>query len=351
MQTESRILESVLGRHYAFWHRLPVERPLLTVTEWHDYSFYEPFPLIGGTVADSRTLLNPGMVDARAYLKRAQPSDVIDGDFLRPWTAYDACWMEAMLGCVPVAESGTTWAEPVITGWNQIDGIIQKGGSGWLDEFLAVHRVLASMAHNQPIGQPLMRGPMDMALAALGSEMFSEGFYERPQELRALLEHCTEIRLKATHLRLEVIPDFQGGYCGRDVWGLWAPGRLLDIQEDAAGLLSPQMYRDFAAPLDRRMIQQFDYSLMHLHSGQLQMLSEMLNIPELTAVQIAIDPPPYGPSAGALLPQFRSIQQAGKALLLTGPVTQIELDQIVGELSPVGLALRLGLMSDDSVVH
>ena len=106
------------------------------------------------------------------------------------------------------------------------------------------------------------------------------------------------------------------------------------------------MYREFVAPLDREMARQFDYSIIHLHSGQLQMLSAVLDIPELTAIQIAIDPAPYAPPAGELLEHFEAVQQAGKSLLLTGPVTPGELEQLLAKLSPVGLALRLGLMVD-----
>lgn len=338
-------LDELLARHQAFWHRLPADRPLLAVRPWQEYAFYESFPLQGGASANRRTELKPGLVDVHAYLERTHPAGITDGDFFQPWVVYDACWMEAILGCLPIAESGTTWAEPFISNWSQVTSVTGRGPTPWLEELVRVHQVLAELANGvQPIGQPLMRGPSDMALAALGSEMFGAGFYEEPQALRALLEHCTGLRLAANSRRLEVIPPFHGGYFGRDVWGLWAPGPLLDFQEDAAGLLSGKTYRDWIAPLDREMVRQYDYSLMHLHSGQLQMLPAVLEIGELTAVQIALDPPPYGPPAGSLLSHFRAVQEAGKSLLVTGPVTRAELDRMLATLPPRGLALRLELM-------
>ena len=342
-------LDELLERHRAFWHRVPVDQPLLTVEPWEEYVFYEPFPLVDGSVATDRTELKPGLLDARVYLERVRPSEVIDGDFIQSWVAYDVCWMEAILGCLPVAESGTTWAEPFMTDWSQVASAMDKEPSPWLGELVEVHQVLGSMADGVwPVGQPLMRGPSDMALAAMSSEMFCEGFYQHSEELRALLEYCTKLWLEVANHRLEVTPTFHGGYCGRDVWGLWAPGPLLDCQEDATGLLSPKTYRDYIAPLDQKMARQFDYSIIHLHSGQLQMLPVMLEIPELTAVQIVIDPPPYGPPAGALVSKFRAVQDAGKSLLVTGPVTQSELDVVLAELSPVGLALRVALLPDGS---
>ena len=88
---------------------------------------------------------------------------------------------------------------------------------------------------------------------------------------------------------------------------------------------------------------------MHVHSGQLQMLTAMLEIPELSAIQVAIDPPPYAAPAGTLLPRFKEIQAAGKSLLVTGPMRQAELDEALRELSPVGLALRVGVLSETAV--
>ena len=141
-------------------------------------------------------------------------------------------------------------------------------------------------------------------------------------------------------------PAFHGGYCGREVWGVWAPGPLMDYQEDAAGLVSAKTYRQFIAPLDRELARAFEYSLLHVHSGQLQMLPAMLEIPELTAIQIAIDPPPYAPPAGTLMPHFKAAQEAGKALLVVGPMTRAELDRALAELDPAGLALRIGIAPD-----
>ena len=337
----------VLDRHRAFWQRSPVDEPLLSLSHWQDYEFYEPFPKSDGSAIPDRTALEPGLVDAHLYFERTCHPDLLDGDFLHPWVAYDACWMEAMLGCRVLTATGTTWAERFVTDWSQVPALLDKEPGPWLDELVRVQHVLAESAQGtRPVGQPLLRGPADMALAALGSEMFGSGFYDHPGEIEALLWTCTRIRLVAGKRRLEVAPRFHGGYCGRDAWGIWAPGPLLDCQEDAAGLLSPQFYEQFIAPCDRELARNFEYSLLHIHSGQLQMLPAMLAIPELTAIQVAIDPPPYAAPAATLLPHFKSIQDAGKGLLVTGPMTQAELQKTLSDLSPVGLALRIGILPE-----
>jgi hypothetical protein len=106
------------------------------------------------------------------------------------------------------------------------------------------------------------------------------------------------------------------------------------------------LFRSHIAPLDRELARHFEYSIMHVHSGQLQMLPAVLEIPELTAVQVAIDPPPYAPPASALIPTLRAVQEANKSLLVVGPMTQPELDRTLAELSPTGLALRISILPE-----
>lgn len=341
-------LTEALARHRAFWQRTPVDRPLLSIRPWQAYTFYPPFPRADGSPLPERTTLAPDLVSAARYWELTRPAGLFDGDFICPAVPYDACWMEAMLGCRVVAASGTTWAEPFLPSWDEARRLAGAQAGTWLDELVgAFHSLAEAAGPDHPIGQPLLRGPSDMALAALGSQLFGTGFYDHPDEMQALLSTCARLRLEAANRRLAAAPPFHGGYCSRDAWGLWAPGALLDFQEDAAGLLSARTYREFVAPVDHGLIQQFEYSLLHVHSGQLQMLTAMLEIPELSAIQVAIDPPPYAPAAGALLPRFKEIQAAGKSLLVTGPMRQPELDEARRELSPVGLALRIGILSEN----
>jgi len=344
------VLMELLTRHRAFWRRTPVDRPLLSVRPWQEYTFYPPFPRSDGSALPERATLAPGLVSTERYWALTRPPGLLDGDFICAPAPYDACWMEAILGCRVVAASGTTWAEPFAADWAEVRSLCGGAPGPWLEELVqAISSLRELIGPHQPVGQPLLRGPSDMALAALGSQLFGTGFYDHPDEMQALLATCASLRLEVAHSRLAAAPPFLGGYCGRDVWGLWAPGSLLDFQEDATGLRSARTYRQFMAAIDRELVQEFEFSILHVHSGQLQMLTAMLEIPELSAIQVAIDPPPYAAPAGTLLPRFKEIQAAGKSLLVTGPMRQAELDEALRELSPVGLALRVGVLSETAV--
>ena len=94
-----------------------------------------PRPHPAGAGPGGRRALRPG----------ACPEALLDGDFLQPWVAYDACWMEAMAGCRVLTASGTTWAEHFVTEWAQVDALAGRQPGPWLDELVRVHVVLAGL--------------------------------------------------------------------------------------------------------------------------------------------------------------------------------------------------------------
>ena len=70
----------------------------------------------------------------------------------------------------------------------------------------------------------------------------------------------------------------------------------------------------------------------------------LVDEPELKAIEVTLDPAPYGPPPLELLSDFLMIQQAGKSLLISGPMLEDELAVLLSRLSPVGLGIRAGLL-------
>jgi hypothetical protein len=340
-------LAETLERHRAFWMRLEVDRPLLRVAPWQDWQPYSPFILRNGSVPTGTFEIKPGLLDPLATLLSTCPRQEIDGDMICSWGPYDQCWTEAILGCRVLRAGPSVWSESFITQWEQVDSLPPTGSQAWLDELLTVNRVLVNqVANRHPVAQPLMRGPLDMAEAALPSEMLYEGFYEQPQRLLKFLELCASLFIQAAQRRLTETPRFHGGYAVRSEWGLWAPGSTVQFQADASRNLSAKTYREFLFEIDRSIASQFDYPIIHTHSGSRHILPVLVEEPELKAIEITLDPAPYGPSPLELLPSFRIVQQAGKALYISGPMKRSELDIILETLSPVGLAIRAGLLPE-----
>jgi hypothetical protein len=340
-------LAQALERNRAFWLRTPLSQPLLRVTEWLGWQPYPPFIKRGGAPLEDGSEIKPGLLDPKANVEANRPSVLLDGDFVNGWGPYDNCWSEAVLGCRIRRSGPSVWTEPFIHHWDDVNKVACEGSRAWIDELLEVNRVLAKESRGEyPVCQPLLRGPLDMAEAAIPTEMLFAGFYDEPVRLRRFLDLCTDIFVNIAKQRLSETPPFHGGYAVRQEFGLWAPGTTVQFQADAMRDVSAQLYREFLFEIDQRIAGEFEYPIIHTHSGSVHILPVIVDEAPVKAVEISIDQEPYGPPAIDLLPAFERVQTAGKSLLINGPMRRSELDTILNTLAPVGLAMRIGLLPD-----
>ena len=340
-------LGTLLERHRGFWHRTATDRPLMRVRPWVGWRPYAAFVRRDGTDLPDGSEIRPGVLDLVATAERYRPGELVDADFVGGWGPFDCCWTEALLGCRIVRSGASVWTEPFIEDWGQVDALSPDTSEAWLGEFLAANRALVAEAKGAyPICQPLMRGPLDMIEAAVPTDLLYAGFYDHPEQVRKLLRHCTDLFITAAQRRLAETPAFHGGYMGRYEWGLWAPGPTVQFQADAMRNLSPEMYRDFMFEVDQRIAGAFEYAIIHTHSGSGHIIPVLAEEPELQAIEVTLDPAPYAPPPLELLPQFKLVQERGKSLLISGPMTRSELETLRESLSPVGLGIRAGLLDE-----
>ena len=340
-------LEQALVRQRAFWLRTVVDRPLLRIVPWQDWQPYPPFILRDGSTPIETYEITPGLLDPLASLQATKPVRLVDGDFIGGWGAYDQCWTEALLGCRVLRAGPSVWSEPIISDWADMDRVPAEGNEAWLKELLHVNQILVdAVGGAYPVSQPLLRGPLDMAEAAMSSTMLYAGFYEATENLRSFLQLCARVFVRAARSRLDHTPRFHGGYAVRYEWGLWAPGTTVQFQADASRNLSARVYREFLFDIDRTIASAFEYPIMHTHSGSHHILPVIMDLPELRAVEVTLDPAPYGPPPLDLLPDFERIQEAGKSLLISGPMRGADLKALLDRLSPVGLGIRAGLLPE-----
>ena len=86
------------------------------------------------------------------------------------------------------------------------------------------------------------------------------------------------------------------------------------------------------------MCQGYEYTLCHLHPTSFFILDDLLQIEDLTTIEINKDI--GGPSIEAMLPQFKKVLQT-KRLLIWGDLDEDELDLLLEELSYEGLYLHI----------
>jgi len=174
----------------------------------------------------------------------------------------------------------------------------------------------------------------------LGDVRMGLAFYDAPQKIAEILDLSTQAFIKVTNDQYALIPTFEGG---RVSWGygLWAPGTVIRFQADSASQISPRMYQKQILPHDRTIMQTFDYSIIDLHSGgTLHLHKVLMEVEELNAISITIDPFENCPTIGDLIPTFANILEA-KSLSISGGMKMEQVDLLIQELHTGCLSLNI----------
>ena len=253
-------------------------------------------------------------------------------------------WMEAALGCEVEADhlTGSSRSHPLATtDWPTVPTF--SSDNPWVARNLEMLRAIAPQARGRyPMGASLMRGISDLLSALLGLDRTIFGMLDAPTQIDALAEGIADFWIAFGQAQLDEVVPYADGY-GSFGYYLWAPGRCIWLQEDAAALLSPELYERFILPHDRRIAAAFPYCLMHLHPARYIPYRPLLDS-ELAVIEIHIDK--GGPSARDLLPVYREVLQA-KPLLVWGDLSPDDVRTLVEELPPEGLALQVVVDSPD----
>jgi hypothetical protein len=338
-------ITDLLERHRAFWIKDDVDKPLLRITK-NNSIYGQPvapmeFPLADGTMAKEEVFyLEPEMLNpSRLYPEPESASDYpkTHGDLFAVQIPYARVpWMEAILGCpIRVSRQAHSMRSEHILGLDWYDKMesieLNKKWISKLFEFMDFLSV--NSKGNYLVANTLMRGPSDMVEALIGGDNLCAGIYEHPDEVHDLMETCTDLFTQMAKEQLVRTTPFEGGYC--NYFGIWAPGTSIRTQDDASALVSSKHYKEYMLWYQERMASQFQYSTIHLHSGSLHTVDEVLKS-NITAVQVSLDPVPYGPTVPELIPIFVRMQKK-KPILIEGPMLESEFEQLLRALSPSGL--------------
>jgi hypothetical protein len=329
------------ARHRAFWRAEPGVL-LKEVGTHHPLREGGGVPLADGRRAREGELITPDVIEPQRFYGPAAAVPVaLQGDFVVGPAVPHLCWTEAIVGCPVRVVTGGPWAEPAAGDWRDLERL-QPDRAWWrrLDAF--VDLLVTRTAGHQPVLQPLMRGPVDMMAAAVGHAEMCLALAEEPDLAAAYLERCTTIFIDTARRRLARTPAFAGGFvCA---YGIWAPDLEVRTQVDNASMLSPAIYARQVLPHDRRIMEAFPYTHIHLHSCCMHVVDALLEVEALKAIQVSIDYP-GGPLAAAIMPVLRRVV-GRKALIVTGPVTPAELVDLEQLAEQGSVCLRVDLVQE-----
>ena len=110
------------------------------------------------------------------------------------------------------------------------------------------------------IYHPDLQGPADIAELLLGEHLLL-GFYDRPEEVRAVLDLVTRTYLRFMRRWMKLVPPRgDGGHSAH--WERLVRGQIM-LRNDSLVNLSPETYDQFVRPCDERILAEFGGGAVH----------------------------------------------------------------------------------------
>lgn len=286
--------------------------------------------------------LNPENIEIQPFLQEYerlfQLHDEMAGDFI--WSAaafWGIPWMEALAGCGVIADHATGSSRSVVpAGFQGAEDIAEfDRGNPWVQKALEFLKRLKDLSGGRfPLATTLMRGFSDLLAALYGNPEFLFTLMDHPREMKRVVEKLTDLWIGFAGSQLEIIPDFHGG-TGSFYYASWLPGKGVWLQEDAAALMSPQLFGEIIVPAIHQLAEAFDTTVIHLHPSAYIPVDHLVEIP-LSAIELHIDF--GGPRAEELLPYYEKILEH-KPLIIWGDLSSEDIDFIARRLDRRALAL------------
>jgi hypothetical protein len=334
-------LRDKLRKYRAFWANAPMERPLIgfSLGGWFPLQTYTALGRFLGRKGIAAEELVPE--DYLADYDRLVASwNGVEDDVIRavaPLPPFP--WLEAMLGSSVQVGNEAIWTLEGGFEYADLDKLDLSSGNPWRRKYLEfVAALKGHFGDLCPVGQPILRGVSDMIAALRGASQMIFDLYDTPEPFQRLARRCTDLLLELVEEQQKITGAFAGGYEVEQL-ALWAPDRIIRMQEDGSAFFSPALYVQHLQDEDERQASAFPYSVIHLHSSSLFLLNRILDVEPLKCIQINKDV--GGAEVPKMLPFLRMVQDRGKRLLIRGKLDHDDLNLLRRELTPKGLYLQI----------
>jgi len=330
-------------RYKTFWNREAVTRPLM------GFSIKSWFPLeefAASRTWQSHDVLTPEMVEPEAFMedqeRLLQEGEVMDDDILRGASPSQAVpWLVAMLGSMLRILPGNVLGQEQTLPYEELVQIRLNPENPWFRKYMEFGETLVKRANGRfPVSHGTLIGPTDLFAAFRGHAQSLIDMLEEPEKSQDALWRFAYIFEEVTEEFWKRVPMFYDGYFDAQ-YQLWTSAPIVRMQEDAIAVYSPKLYRNFVQPIDRYLARQFAGSFMHLHSTSMFLLELILEIEEIHCLQVNYEVNSGGPDIHGMIPYFKKIQAANRALIVRGTFAPDELRILIDALDPRGLYLYI----------
>jgi hypothetical protein len=340
-------LETKIRRYRAFWNRATVDRPIVgfSLGGWFPLESYSAMEKLRGLPRLQPEMIRPEALFAD-YDRLVETFDRVEDDVIRAVAPIPPFpWFEAMLGVPVEVGNESIWAREGGFDYLQMDRLDFSPQNPWRRKYLELVAALTDRYRGRvPVGQPILRGSSDLVASLRGSQQMIFDLYDCPGLFQKLAAKCTHLIIELVEEQHRISGHFAGGTV-IEQFALWAPGRIIRMQEDASALFSPDLYSKLLQGENRKQAAAFPYSLIHLHASSLHLIDRISEIEELRCIQINKDT--GGTEIEREIPYFKTVQEREKALLIRGKLTLEDLGLLRKNLSPRGFYLQIVVESPE----
>ncbi len=338
-------------RYENFWNRDCVARPLI------GFSIKGWFPLDEFAASRkwrSQDVLTTEMVEPEAFMddqeRLLHEGEAMDDDILRGASPSQAVpWLAAMLGSTLRILPGNVLGQEQTLPWEQLAKIRLDQENPWFRKYVEFTETLVKRSNGRfPVSHGTLIGPTDLLATFRGHKQSLLDLIDEPERARDALWRFANAFQEITEEIWKRIPLYLEGYFDAQ-YQLWTRGPIIRMQEDASAVYSPDLYLHFVQPIDRHLARQFIRSFMHLHSTSMFLLDLILEIEEIRCLQVNYEVGSGGPDIRGMIPYFKKIQSANRALIIRGSFTPGEMRGLMEALDPRGLYLYIMVADMDEV--
>ena len=229
--------------YHAFSDRSPVKRPLF------GFSIKSWFPLQEFTASaawQDSEVLTPEMIEPEAFLDDQErlltEGEVMGDDILRGASPSQAVpWLDGIVGATLRILPGTVLGVERTLPWDELADLRLDTESAWYREYIAfIQALVRRSAGRYPVSHGTLIGPSDIAALFRGHTQAVIDLVESPEEMGGLLGRCGDLFRQITDEAWKHIPLYHGGTYDAQ-YQLWAPGRIVRLQEDAPASFAPAL--------------------------------------------------------------------------------------------------------------
>lgn len=176
---------------------------------------------------------------------------------------------------------------------SKIEQIIEKGipdlNSGFGRKVFEFGELCADVLARYPkiskyvtVYHPDLQGPLDICELLWGGEMFYS-MYDEPELVHSALSLVTETYTAFLNKWYDIFPS--NSHMNPHWNSLWHRGKIL-LRCDSAMNLSPEFYKEFAAPYDSILLDRFDGGGMHFCGRGDHYIEILCNTPKLYGINL-----------------------------------------------------------------